>query len=73
MSNDPYTKLVLTIIALCLVVLCVQGLTAGNPAYAQGAPAVTNVRIVAIGEDGATQKVPNKTILNQGMLPVASR
>ncbi len=47
-SVDPYTKIVLTVIALCLVWLCLTDARAVAPLAAQAQEAV-DVRITAIG------------------------
>jgi hypothetical protein len=49
MKVDAYTKIVLTIIAGCLVYLVGKDLTVIPSAHAQGAAPVTDVNIVQIG------------------------
>ena len=49
MNIDAYTKILLTVIAACLVWIVAKDLTIVAPAHAQAASAVTDVNIVQIG------------------------
>jgi hypothetical protein len=61
MKVDLYTKAVLTIIALCLVWICVRGTFAPQPVQAAAAPAVQDVKLVGIDVFDPYYE-PNKTL-----------
>lgn len=62
MSQDRYTKVVLTVIAGCLLWICVRDLNPISEAFAQGAKSsdVINVKIVDV-DLGYGRTLPVKT------------
>ncbi len=72
MRSDLYTKAVLTVIAVCLVVLCAQSLRAPIPVYAQGT-AAAGQKVIIAGFDPQALKsggVPVWLAGGNGSIPV---
>ena len=61
MKIDAYTKIVLTVIAGCLLYFAARDLTLVPPAHAQTA-SVTDVNIVQIGGAPVTAPVDSRTV-----------
>jgi hypothetical protein len=65
MKTDFYTKLVLTIIAVCLMLMVFRDVPVISTAAAQDSPAVTDVNIVSIsgraldGDYSARKRIPS--------------
>ena len=73
MHVDLYTKSVLTVIALCLVWLCVRNQPVAPLAYAQGSPSGGYEHVVIggwVGADGVIRSCPAGTG-KTGPLPVS--
>lgn len=62
MNIDAYTKLVLTIIAACLVWIVARDVTIVAPAHAQAAAMVTDVNIVQIGGSPVAAPADDRSI-----------
>ena len=67
MNIDAYTKIVLTVIAGCLVVMVARDLTLVPPAHAQTTAPVTDVNIVQIA--GSALSAPGNSRF-EASLPV---
>lgn len=77
MRVDLYTKSVLTVIAICLVWLCVRNASVASVAYAQGDASGAYQHVVIsgwVGGDGVVRAFPAPAVAGKAApLPVVSR